>query len=127
LGKELDEQGGNSSLACAPFSCDSNCCSHFSLFFSDKSGDPLRIPAGTSVLKNFGGSIHLPHLFDYIEQYRSRAVNELDDVPVLQAVAEEKGLLAVVLTGYGFDVGNPAGYWAANLHSESKQLLRQNL
>ena len=88
--------------------------------FSDKSSDPLRIPAGTSILKNFGGSIHLPHFFDYIEQYRSHAVNELDDVPVLQAVAKEKGLLAVVLTGYGFDVGNPAGYWAANLYSESK-------
>ncbi|MGD8371504.1 MAG: sugar phosphate nucleotidyltransferase [Syntrophobacterales bacterium] len=88
--------------------------------FSDKSADPLRIPAGSSVLKNFGGAIHLPHFFDYIEQCRSHTANELDDVPVLQAVVKEKGLLAVVLTGHGFDVGNPAGYWAANLHSESK-------
>jgi len=36
-------------------------------------------------------------------------------------------LLAVALEGSGFDVGNSAGYWAANLHNESKQLLLQNL
>jgi UTP-glucose-1-phosphate uridylyltransferase len=45
----------------------------------------------------------------------------------VQAIIKEKGLLAVALEGNGFDVGNSAGYWAANLHSESKQLLLQNL
>lgn len=88
--------------------------------FSDKTGDPLSIPAGTSVLKNFGGSIFLPHFFDYIEQCRPQAEGDLDDVPVIQAMIREKGLLAVVLGGNGFDVGSPAGYWAANLHLESK-------
>ena len=86
--------------------------------FSDKTGDPLSIPAGTSALKNFGGSIFLPHFFDYIEQCRPQAEGELDDVPVIQAIIREKGLLAVVLGGNGFDVGSPAGYWAANLHHE---------
>lgn len=88
--------------------------------FSDKTGDPLSIPAGTSVLKNFAGSIFLPHFFDYIEQCRPQAEGDLDGVPVIQAMIREKGLLAVVLGGNGFDVGSPAGYWAANLHLESK-------
>ncbi len=93
--------------------------------FSDKTRDPLRIPAETSVLKSFGGSIHLPHFFDFIEKCRPHADDELDDVPVVQAIAKEKGLLTVVLEGNGFDVGNPDGYWGANLHIESKQPLRR--
>jgi UTP--glucose-1-phosphate uridylyltransferase len=95
--------------------------------FSDKISNPLQIPAGESVLKNFGGSIFLPHFFDYIEKLRPDIEGELDDVPVVQAIIKEKGLLAVALEGNGFDVGNSAGYWAANLHIESKQLLLQNL
>ena len=95
--------------------------------FSDKISSPLQIPAGESVLKNFGGSIFLPHFFDYIEKLRPDIEGELDDVPVVQAIIEENGLLAVTLEGNGFDVGNSAGYWAANLHSESKQLLLRNL
>ncbi len=93
--------------------------------FSDKIRDPLRIPADTCVLKNFGGSIHLPDFFDVIEQCRPNVAGELDDVPVLQTIARDKELLAVVLKGSGFDVGNPAGYWRANLHIESKQPMRQ--
>ena len=95
--------------------------------FSDKISSALHIPAGESVLKNFGGSIFLPHFFDYIEKLRPHIEGELDDVPVVQAIIEEKGLLAVALEGNGFDVGNSAGYWAANLHIERKQLLLQNL
>lgn len=89
--------------------------------FSDKVSDPLSIPPGKSVLKNFGGSIFLPHFFDYIDQCRPHAKDELDDVPVIQAILTDRGLSAVVLEGNGFDVGNPAGYWAANLYTESKQ------
>ena len=95
--------------------------------FSDKISSSLHIPAGESVLKNFGGSIFLPHFFDYIEKLRPHIEGELDDVPVVQAIIKEKKLLAVALEGNGFDVGNSAGYWAANLHSERKQLLLQNL
>jgi UTP--glucose-1-phosphate uridylyltransferase len=93
--------------------------------FSNKSRDPLHIAPGSSLLKNFGGSIFLPHFFDLVEQCRPHAEDELDDVPVIQAIARDKGLLAVVLEGNGFDVGNPDGYWAANLHIESKQPMRQ--
>jgi UTP--glucose-1-phosphate uridylyltransferase len=95
--------------------------------FSDKISGPLQIPSGESVVKNFGGSIFLPHFFDYIEKLRPHIEGELDDVPIVQAIIEEKGLLAVALEGNGFDVGNSAGYWAANLHIESKQLLLHNL
>jgi UTP-glucose-1-phosphate uridylyltransferase len=45
----------------------------------------------------------------------------LDDVPVIQAILREEELRVVVLEGNGFDVGNPEGYWAANLYIESKQ------
>jgi UTP--glucose-1-phosphate uridylyltransferase len=93
--------------------------------FSDKRVDPLSIPSGAQMLKNFGGSVFLPHFFDYIEQCRPHARDELDDIPVIQAILRDQGLNAVVLEGNGFDVGNPAGYWAANLHIESKQPQRQ--
>jgi UTP--glucose-1-phosphate uridylyltransferase len=85
--------------------------------FSDKTDEPLTIPPGEKVLKNFGGSIFLPHFFDYIEECRSHAQGELDDVPVIQAILRDKGLHVVVLEGDGFDVGNPAGYRAASLHA----------
>jgi UTP--glucose-1-phosphate uridylyltransferase len=85
--------------------------------FSNKTGEPLTIPPGEKVLKNFGGSIFLPHFFDYIEECRPRAQGELDDVPVIQAILRDKGLHVVVLEGDGFDVGNSAGYWAASLHA----------
>ncbi len=88
--------------------------------FSDKRGDPLTIPPGEKVLKNFGGSIFLPHFFDYIEECRLRAQGELDDVPVIQAILRDKGLHVVVLEGDGFDVGNPAGYLAAVHASRSR-------
>jgi UTP--glucose-1-phosphate uridylyltransferase len=93
--------------------------------FSSKTGDPLSAPPGEKLLKNFGGSIFLPHFFDYIEESRPNAKGELDDVPVIQAILREEGLRVVVLEGNGFDVGNPAGYWAANLYIESKQPQRQ--
>jgi UTP--glucose-1-phosphate uridylyltransferase len=88
--------------------------------YSDKRKDSFDLAAGRTVLKSFGGGIYLPHFFDYIEQVRPHAPDEVDDVPVLQAIAKEKGLLTVVLGGRAFDVGNPNGYWAANLYSESK-------
>lgn len=93
--------------------------------FSSKTGDPLSVPPGAKLLKNFGGSIFLPHFFDYIEESRPNAKGELDDVPVIQAILREEELRVVVLEGNGFDVGNPAGYWAANLYIESKQPQRQ--
>jgi UTP--glucose-1-phosphate uridylyltransferase len=95
--------------------------------FSDKVSEPLYIHPGTSVLKNFGASIFLPHFFDYIEECRPFAKGELDDVPVVQAILRDKGLGAVVLEGNGFDVGNPAGYLAAQLHaSRSSRSNRSN-
>jgi UTP--glucose-1-phosphate uridylyltransferase len=90
-------------------------------YFSSKTDEPLYIPPGEKLLKNFGGSIFLPHFFDYIEQSRPKAKGELDDVPVIQAILRQEGLRVVVLEGNGFDVGNPEGYWAANLYIESKQ------
>ncbi|MFP3871039.1 MAG: sugar phosphate nucleotidyltransferase [Syntrophobacteria bacterium] len=94
--------------------------------FSDKKKEPLRVPEGTRVLKVFGGGIYLPHYLDFIEQCRLVAAGELDDVPVVQAVAREKGLLSVALEGDAFDVGNPDGYRAANLYAEKMGLLRRS-
>jgi UTP--glucose-1-phosphate uridylyltransferase len=86
--------------------------------FSAKQRGQLEAPASTGCLKCFGGGIYLPHYFDFIERLRPRAAGEVDDVPVVQAIIREKGLLAVVLEGKGFDVGNPEGYRAADLHAK---------
>jgi UTP--glucose-1-phosphate uridylyltransferase len=94
------------------------------LNFSDKEEGPLQVDPQRSVLKSFGAGIFWPHFFDFIEKHRPGTRGELDDVPIVQSIAKEKGLLAVILEGSGFDVGNPDGYWAANLYREGKQLLR---
>jgi UTP--glucose-1-phosphate uridylyltransferase len=91
--------------------------------YSDKERGTVQVPSDVSVLKSFGIGICLPHFFDFIERWRPHAQGEVDDVPVIQAIIREKRLLAVLLEGNGFDVGNPEGYWAANLYVENKKPL----
>jgi UTP--glucose-1-phosphate uridylyltransferase len=54
-------------------------------------------------------------VFDLFEAVRGRLSPgaELDDVPVLQALAERGGLVGVPLAGSFYDVGVPEGYSAA--------------
>jgi len=89
-----------------------------------RGGEPERaVRLLAEAMGTYPDSFAFPFNLGYVHHIEG----ELDDVPVVQAIIKEKGLLAVALEGSGFDVGNSAGYWAANLHSESKQLLLQNL
>ena len=81
--------------------------------YSDKRREPVEWQGGTNVLKGFGCGIYLPHFFDLIEEWRPRLMGEVDDVPILQALAREGRLLGVELVGRGFDAGNPEGFRAA--------------
>jgi UTP--glucose-1-phosphate uridylyltransferase len=81
--------------------------------FSAKCRDPLVVPEGKTILKYAGRCIVGAHLFSYLERTK-RGQEEWDDTPALQAMCEEKRVIGKVLSGRGFDVGNPAGYRGAH-------------
>jgi UTP--glucose-1-phosphate uridylyltransferase len=81
--------------------------------YSDKKREPVEFGSLPSMLKGFGCGIYLPQFFDFVEEWRPRLEGEVDDVPLLQALARQGRLLAVELTGTGFDAGNPEGFQAA--------------
>jgi len=86
---------------------------------SDKGPGTLKIDPGQPVARSFGVGIYLSHYFDYIDAVRPAVRGELDDVPVLQKIIQDKNLLGVLLEGKGFDVGNLDGYYAANNYLNS--------
>jgi UTP--glucose-1-phosphate uridylyltransferase len=81
--------------------------------YSDKRREPVEAQPGRAVLKGFGCGVFLPHFFGLIEEWRTRLIGELDEVPILQTLAREGRLLGVELVGRGFDAGNPEGFRAA--------------
>jgi len=86
---------------------------------SEKGPGTLKIDPGQTVAKSFGVGIYLPHYFHYIDAIRPQVRGELDDVPLLQRLTQDKNLLGVLLEGKGFDVGNVDGYYAANNYLNS--------
>ena len=86
---------------------------------SEKYPGTLKIDPGQTVARSFGAGIYLPHYFDYIDAIRPTVRGELDDVPLLQKLTQDKNLLGVLLEGKGFDVGNLEGYHAANNYLNS--------
>jgi UTP--glucose-1-phosphate uridylyltransferase len=80
--------------------------------FSPKSIDPLIVPEGKTILKYAGRCIVGAHLFSYLASME-RGDEEWDDTPALQAMCEERTVIGKVLSGRGFDVGNPVGYRGA--------------
>jgi UTP--glucose-1-phosphate uridylyltransferase len=74
-------------------------------FFSQESA--------TDVIRWYARHIFLPSFFDYLERYRVEINNEVDDVPVLQAIAADEGIIGKLLDGRGYDVGNERGLVAA--------------
>ena len=82
-------------------------------FISEKKREPVELQPGRRVLKGFGCGVFLPHFFKLIEEWRPRLTGEVDEVPVLQTLAQEGKLLGVELVGRGFDAGNPEGFRAA--------------
>jgi UTP-glucose-1-phosphate uridylyltransferase len=69
-------------------------------------------PRAATVLKGFPFFLYQPDLFERIRRERRRhAGRELDDTPILTALAEEGRLHGVVLRGGSlFDCGIPEGY-----------------
>ncbi len=82
--------------------------------YSNKRPGRLKVQLGQRIAKSFGVGIYLPHYFDHIDAVRPTINDELDDVPVLQRLIQDKGLLGLLIRGRAFDVGNPDGYQAAN-------------
>ncbi|MBI4513586.1 MAG: NTP transferase domain-containing protein [Gemmatimonadetes bacterium] len=84
---------------------------------------PVRVAAEERHLVSVGRYAFAPGVVDAIrsvapsvaEGGAARRGLELDDVPVLQRLVAEEALLGAVLEGEYYDVGNPVGYWRANL------------
>ncbi|MCP4203265.1 MAG: NTP transferase domain-containing protein [bacterium] len=85
----------------------------------DKRPGRLAIEEGATVVRACGRYICHAQVFEYMKRFRPGGDNngsqaELDEVPVYQAIIEEKGALGCLLSLPLFDVGYPAGYAAAN-------------
>jgi UTP--glucose-1-phosphate uridylyltransferase len=78
---------------------------------SDKMPGSLSIREDKKILKAVARWIIGPHFFSYLE--RTKEKGEWDDTPAFQLICKEKKVLGKILDGRGFDVGNPAGYEAA--------------
>ncbi len=87
-----------------------------------KSPGTLQIAPGERVTRTCGRYICLPDLLRHLEELRPLTPGELDEVPAYQRVIAERGAVGCVLPGPLFDVGNPAGFLAANafLHDSSR-------
>ncbi|MBI4481677.1 MAG: NTP transferase domain-containing protein, partial [Acidobacteria bacterium] len=80
----------------------------------DKLPGYFQLKNGRAEWAGFARHIFFPHFFQYAERARRDGRGELDDVPILQQIIRERGMLGYQLEGEGFDVGNPQGYAAAN-------------
>ncbi|NIO05601.1 MAG: NTP transferase domain-containing protein [Proteobacteria bacterium] len=90
---------------------------------SHKRPGTLILQKGEWVSKAVGRLILHPDFFDVFDAIFWEDAEELDDVPVIQRLVEEKRLLGIHLEGSGFDVGNPQGYHAANAHLRGRNCL----
>ncbi len=89
---------------------------HRILDLSGKKPGTLILERGAWISKAVGRVIFHPDFFDVFDAIPWKETEELDDVPVIQRLVEEKKLIGVHLDGHGFDVGNPEGYRAANAY-----------
>lgn len=84
---------------------------------------PARPAAGERLLVSVGRYVFAPGLLDAIRSVAASVAEggpgrrglELDDIPILQRLVAAEALLGAVLEGEYYDVGNPVGYWRANL------------
>ena len=68
----------------------------------------------------FPRAVHFPHYLDLIQQMKPKK-GDLDDVPLIQKLIQEREVLAVELQGRGFDTGSPLGLRAARDYFEGEQ------
>lgn len=79
----------------------------------DKRPGYLSIDTGRTAIRWYARHILMPSFFDYLERYGVERHGEVDDVPVLKALAAEEGIIGKLLEGRGFDAGNERGMIAA--------------
>ncbi len=79
----------------------------------DKRPGFFSLDVGKTAIRWFARHIFMPSFFDYLETYGVERDCEIDDVPVLQALAAEEGIIGKLLEGRGFDAGNERGMIAA--------------
>jgi len=87
---------------------------HRIMTLSDKKPGMLILSKGAEMSKAVGRQILQPDFFEVFDTTNWKIKGERDDVPVIQGLIEEGEFLGVCLQGFGFDIGNPQGYQAAN-------------
>ncbi len=79
----------------------------------DKGKGYFSLEKGREVLRWYARHIFLPSFFEHLDRYSVEKNGEVDDVPVLKAMAREERIVGKLLEGKGFDVGNERGLMAA--------------
>ena len=74
----------------------------------------LRVSKGEVLHRTCGRYICHPDVIQRIEKMRERATGELDEVPIYQEIARERGVVGVLIPRPIFDVGVPRGVMEAN-------------
>lgn len=83
------------------------------LQIGDKQPGYFSLEAGRTAIRWYARHIFMPSFFDYLDRYGVETDDEIDDVPVLKALAAEEGIIGKLLEGRGFDVGNERGMISA--------------
>lgn len=81
--------------------------------YSKKKG-VLRVQEGEILHRTCGRYICHPDVIERIEKKRTQDWGELDEVPIYQDIARERGVVGVVIPRPLFDVGVPRGVMEAN-------------
>lgn len=84
------------------------------LEIGDKGEGFSSIEAGTETFRWYARHVLLPSFFEYLDRHGVERGGEIDDVPVLQAVAAGEGIVGKLLVGRGFDAGNERGLLAVH-------------
>ena len=86
---------------------------------SEKQKSLLNLKPGEEIYRTLGRYIFKNDFFEYYKELKPTN-NELDEVPIIQKLAEQGKLFGRFLEGAGFDAGNPVGYFACQkfLHDE---------
>ena len=69
-----------------------------------------------SQLAIVGRYVLTPDIFDYLEKVKPGVGGEIQLTDALQAMARDKGMMAVKMTGIRFDAGDWADYLSANIY-----------
>ncbi len=86
------------------------------LDFSPKAPGVLEDSGSGPLYKGFSGTIYLPGWQERIARLRPNFQGELDDTDLVTDLVREGRMMAVLLEGTGFDLGQPQGLAAARAY-----------